>query len=330
MTRVLQPCKRSGKWDSLFKTFFCKFNIADQYSRRNNAILRGLYNLPNLTGHQFIRFIADYLNFLFPSLNGEKILPIHIDDAHPLKGKGMVIIKFTNRWIKDRLFELQGDLQNTGISMEEQLTDFTKDILSSAQTEFGADNVSVHKTLVRAKVNGSKHTFRSPGELAAAVAKKNKPAPQIQSPGSASLPSVGVSPSCYVPAPASSDPVPVCQSTPVAPLSQGLASTGSNVRRNSSYMQKLNLMNKPFYPHHPKPRGFPSRNGRGGYGRGGYRNNRAPFNRRQFSQNNFSKSYDYNVNRPFQHQLINNHYNRQKFRPHPDFSTVNRFGTYYG
>ena len=199
------------------------------------------------------------------------------------------------------------------------------DILSSAQTEFGADNVSVHKTLVRAKVNGSKHTFRSPGELAAAVAKKNKPAPQIQSPGSASLPSVGVSPSCYVPAPASSDPVPVCQSTPVAPLSQGLASTGSNVRRNSSYMQKLNLMNKPFYPHHPKPRGFPSRNGRGGY-----RNNRAPFNRRQFSQNNFSKSYDYKVNRPFQHQLINNHYNRQKFRPHPDFSTVNRFGTYYG
>ena len=69
---------------------------------------------------------------------------------------------------------------------------------------------------------------------------------------------------------------------------------------------------------------------RGGYGRGGYRNNRAPFNRRQFSQNNFSKSYDYKVNRPFQHQLINNHYNRQKFCPHPDFTTVNRFGTYYG
>ena len=53
-----------------------------QYSRFNSAILHGFKNCNlHLNDIDFIFYIANELNRMFPSLNG-KILPAHIDEAH--------------------------------------------------------------------------------------------------------------------------------------------------------------------------------------------------------------------------------------------------------
>ena len=236
----------------------------------------------------------------------------------------MVIVKFTNRWIKDRLFELQDDLKKSGISIHEQLTDFTLDILSSAQTEFGDTNVSVHKTLVRAQVNGVKHTFRSPGDVAKVVAKQKKQT-------SGSTPPISLSPSA---APSSNhDEVSnVTSSSPPPPSGTRRSNVNLKLRSSDRYMQVLNAKNNPGYQHNqPLARGFPSRNGRGGHRTTNNRiryDNRSSFNYHKADRGMFFHSHGHVASRPPKF-IANSLNNRQKFCPHPDFAGVNRYGSYY-
>ena len=88
------------KW---FQTANQEIEEGKQHSRKNNIIIEGTKNVPNLYGYNFICYIAEELNYMFPSLNGT-ILPRHIDDAHPLKtkrGGTVIIVRFVNRWMKD-------------------------------------------------------------------------------------------------------------------------------------------------------------------------------------------------------------------------------------
>ena len=97
----------------------------EQYSKKNNALLHGFKNLPNLRGLDFILFIVDQLNLMIPSLRG-RVLPIHIDDAQTLKTKRnrsnnkVVIINFANRWVKHELLWCQLDLKATPFAVTEQ------------------------------------------------------------------------------------------------------------------------------------------------------------------------------------------------------------------
>ena len=129
-----------------------------QYSMLNNALIHGFPRVPNLYGVDFIYSIVDKLNELFPSLPGP-ILPCHIDDAHPLRTRNInsnkvVIIRFSNRWIKDILMSCRNDLNGTGLMLTEHLTDFTQYLRSETAKIVGAVNTSVHKTRVYAKSNG--------------------------------------------------------------------------------------------------------------------------------------------------------------------------------
>ena len=116
--------KKVNDW---FQSINEKVEIDRQYSRKNNALLHGFKKLPDFRGAEFIRYIAEQLNYIFPSLSGT-IYPCHIDDAHPLNTKKngktkVVIIKFVNRWIKDEIMKCKEDALNVGLSVTEHLTE---------------------------------------------------------------------------------------------------------------------------------------------------------------------------------------------------------------
>ena len=158
--------KLGDKTTNLFNTL--KNDIADlkrvvednkQYSMLNNVLVHGFSSVPNLYGIDFIYSIVEKLNELFPSLPGP-ILPCQIDDAHPLRtrnknSKKVVIIRFSNRWMKDILMNCRRDLEGTGLMLTEHLTDFTQKLRSDTAEIIGAVNTSVYKTRVYARCNGS-------------------------------------------------------------------------------------------------------------------------------------------------------------------------------
>ena len=128
-----------------------------QRSRKNNLLVHGKKNLPPIYGTEFICFIAQELNYMFPSLSGT-ILPCHIDDAHPLrtkKGGTIIIIRFINRWIKDEILSCKNDLPPY-LSVTEHLTENSLNLLSAAKALVGNENVRVLKTTIFARHNGNK------------------------------------------------------------------------------------------------------------------------------------------------------------------------------
>ena len=86
-------------------------------------------------------FIVKLINDLFPSLGGT-VRPCHIDAAHPLKTvknrtTKVVVVKFVNRWIKDSIINCQYDLQGTGLTVTEHLTQNTFDLISASKAVVG-------------------------------------------------------------------------------------------------------------------------------------------------------------------------------------------------
>ena len=138
----------------------------EQYLRKNSALLHGYKHLPNLSGLDFIMFVVDELNRLFPSLRG-RVLPIHIDDAHPLKTKNnrpnnkIIIVKFANRWVKHDIMRCESDLKWTPFSVTEHLTPHTLKLLSLAGNLVGKANVCTFKTMVYATCNDMKYLIKN-------------------------------------------------------------------------------------------------------------------------------------------------------------------------
>ena len=222
-----------------------------QYSRFNSAILHGFKNCNlHLNDIDFIFYIANELNRLFPSLNG-KILPAHIDEAHPLsKKKGgtkLVLIKFVNRWVKRSLLACEADLIGTGISISEHLTGFSQKLVSSAKALVGDDKVWVYKNTVFAQSGEKEFKIRNTTDL-------NKLRPVI--PNSASdVITVSTSNSTTE----SSLPPSIIDSTTIP--------TAATFPNTVPLGNKNNLQGRRPQPRSvsiTRPLGRPSRNGRGG------------------------------------------------------------------
>ena len=219
--------------------------ISEQYQKKNNIIIRGYrYNLPNMNNLDFIQATANELNNLFPSLNGQ-VLPIHIDDAHPLANKKTVIVKFSNRWVKNEIMRCKGDLQNSCLYVTEHLTPHTLKLIDSAKKLVGNENVWVHNTLVFARYLDTRYAIRSTRDLEL-LKKAVEPLPQVSQAESNANTAV---------------PVPTPELSP---------STEYMINYPALY-NSLNYNNnsQPIRGGERQMRGKPSRNGRG---RGQYKN----------------------------------------------------------
>ena len=157
--------KKYGNW---LVNLSDRFFESDQYSKKGNLLIHGYKYLPNIHGADFILFAANEINNLFPSLRG-RVTPFHIDDAHPLKTKKnrgkVIIIKFTNRWIKNEILKCKEDLNGSSFMVTEHLTAHTQELLSAANNLVGKENVSVTNTIVSAKFDGHKYTLRNYTDL---------------------------------------------------------------------------------------------------------------------------------------------------------------------
>ena len=224
-----------------------KIEDDDQYSRKNNALIHGFKKLPNIRGRAFIEWIANELNYIFPSLNGT-ILPCHIDDAHPLTTRKngstkVVIIKFVNRWIKDDILKCKQDAYNVGLSVTEHLTKKSLNLLSLSQSLVGEDAAWVYKCGVFARYNGKKYSIKKQADIdnLRNFISENPPLPQADEVPNDNIPSADNFTSNYR-----------NQTMP----------TGTNYNYDVSYSNR------------GRPQGRPSFNGRGRYVNRSYHHNR--------------------------------------------------------
>ena len=111
---------------------------------------------------------------LFPSMTGP-IHPVYIDDAHPLHDKKSVIIKFSNRWVKNEVMRCKNDLIGTGLKVTEHLTPYTLELVSSAEKIVGPSNVWVYNTLVFARFGNTRYSIRTAHDLDVLYNAVNKP-----------------------------------------------------------------------------------------------------------------------------------------------------------
>ena len=208
-----------------------------QHSRKNNVIIKGLKNVPNIYGFDFISYIAEEMNYMFPSLNGT-ILPCHIDDAHPMKtkrGGSVIIVRFVNRWMKDLIIKYKYDLPHY-LNVTEHLTDYTRNLLTSVQTIVGHENAWTYKTAVFARVKGRKRRIRNCKDIDSL--------------------------SNYI------------KETSTPMLHDNSEDVHPDSANNIVHTQEGHRHHTPTLPSHStppnrgRPRGQPSRNGRGGLGRG--------------------------------------------------------------
>ena len=121
-----------------------KQNLQDQYLRSNNLVFADL-DLPqyNCSGAAFAHYIAQQINNFLPMLH----IPVNefnINIAHPLKskvkGKSLVIVRFTNRHIRNDIYENREYLRYHGITVTEHLTPENVKILHKAQEIVGKSN----------------------------------------------------------------------------------------------------------------------------------------------------------------------------------------------
>ena len=98
---------------------------------------------------------------------------MHIDAAHPLATKKrsstnqLVVVKFKNRWLKKEILRrYEGKKLANGISVTEHLTEYTRELKSSAIRLVGAKNVHMEDCVVYAEVNGFQYTIQYSKDLA--------------------------------------------------------------------------------------------------------------------------------------------------------------------
>lgn len=133
-----------------------------QYSRKNSILLHGYQNNPkgpNMSKYNFILATCAELNYLFPAFKGI-FNPLLIDDAHPLPTRrntgNMVVVKFKNRWLKRNIIEQYAGrtLRKPAISVSEHLIPYTRMLKSATDEVVGASNCRIEETVVHADVNG--------------------------------------------------------------------------------------------------------------------------------------------------------------------------------
>ena len=144
--------------------------ILDQYGRRNNLVLLKLLYPDGTYGLDFIEWIVDELNKMFPDLK----IPVHIshiDDAHPLrpkkKGKRMSLSSLLTAgcWMKNEVYKRRAQLKDTpykNISIVEQLTSYTQFLLNTTRTVVGKDTkVYTNNCVISLKYNNRKYFVKN-------------------------------------------------------------------------------------------------------------------------------------------------------------------------
>ena len=121
------------------KTLHDKQNAQDQYMRSNNLIFRYM-KLPegNCSGAAFAHYVAEIINSCLPMLH----IPVNafnINISHPL-GSNSVIVRFTNRHIRNDIYDNKDYLWNYGILVTEHLTPVNVKLLKKAQEIVGKVN----------------------------------------------------------------------------------------------------------------------------------------------------------------------------------------------
>ena len=141
-----------------------------QYLKIDHLCVHGLRDIPlKKTGLDFSKYVSEKLEEILPlsdlNLTAEKILNC-ISVSHPIKSRKnpnnlIVLIKFSNRDIRNKIFYAKRALKGTNISITEHLTPATLELLSFAKNEFGRDCVWTNQTKVIVKIRDNKYTLRN-------------------------------------------------------------------------------------------------------------------------------------------------------------------------
>ena len=267
------------RWSSRFQSLSEQFAISDQYSRKNSLLIKGYKYLPKLTGYDFIKATASEINCLFPSLNGS-VRPIHIDDAHPLPTRGnnsnkVVIVKFANRWVKNEVLKRRQELVGSGLTVMEQLTPHTLQLLQAAKKIVGEENAWTHNTIVFAQLDGIRYSIQTFKDLDF-IKNRKENAPSM-------TPSTTISNTPPMPDntnTASQEPINATAAVLVSGTQTDTAAVTNHQNNHHINQYELNypslyetLLFNRTAPRMSTMRGMPSRNGRGRVGhhrRGGY------------------------------------------------------------
>ena len=168
-----------------------KIDEIDQYMRRNSLLWDGLRVSLNLYGIDFIIRVIEEINKLFPNLK-QPVQLHHIDDAHPLKtsnGSILIIVKFSCRWMKNEIYKVRSSLKGTDVSVFEQLTTNTQNLLDNVRAVVGKDTkVYTNNCVINFKFNNRKYFVKNYKDLqfiASKVTGKVSPPPP---PGIQALP----------------------------------------------------------------------------------------------------------------------------------------------
>ena len=111
-----------------------------QYQKIDNLLLHS-FPLPNvkMSSLEFSQYVATQLNELIPQLP----IPVkweYISTAHPLPTKArlsnVVVVRFSNRNIKDMIYSLKDVALQNGVLITEHLIDFNKSICDEAKKLF--------------------------------------------------------------------------------------------------------------------------------------------------------------------------------------------------
>ena len=146
-----------------------RIEFLDQYGRRNILLFHKLLYPNGKYGIAFIKWIVEEINKMFPDLEVPVELS-HIDDAHPLKTKtgehSVVIVKLNCRWLKNEIYNKRAQLKNTSyknISISEQLTSHTQNLMDTTRTVLGNTNTKVYTNncTISCKFNNRKYVIRS-------------------------------------------------------------------------------------------------------------------------------------------------------------------------
>ena len=182
-----------------------------------------------------------------------------------------VIIKFSNRWVKNEVLKRRHELDGSGLTVTEHLTPHTLQLLSAANKIVGDENTWIHNTIVFAQYAGIRYSIKTFKDLDLLSEKANNELPSIQNTPSISSPVMNtpltqVSESTVSEAPSSVTTSVLVSGTPTE--------TAVPNQQNKHYMNEYELnypslyqtllFNKiPSRSSTMRMRGMPSRNGRG-------------------------------------------------------------------
>ena len=152
--------------DSVIEQLSNNINNNEQYGRLYNLMIRKVKNVPTkLVGIKFSEYIVGLLNALLGNYLLRQVTMLDIDKSHPLfvkeNGDYTLIVRFTNRDIRDEIFYKKKFLKGSGIVITENLTRKNLSLLNLARKELGERSAWSDQGRILTFLNGRKHVIVS-------------------------------------------------------------------------------------------------------------------------------------------------------------------------